>query len=92
MWRSSQGKVSSPPNGTTGSFSMKSLICRSNPHHNGHEVRWKGEKGATGAALKVEHVGTAGGVKEMIERGNRDERAPLDLAVANQNRERERET
>lgn len=39
----SPGKVSSPPNGPTGSFSMKSLICWCSPWCNGEgseEVGW----------------------------------------------------
>ena len=35
MCQISPGKVSSPPNGTAGSFSMKSLICWSSRRRNG---------------------------------------------------------
>lgn len=35
MCQLSLGKVSSAPNGTTGSFSMKSLICWNSPQCNG---------------------------------------------------------
>lgn len=50
----SLGKVSSPPNGTTGSFSMKSLICWSSPWRNregsdGEGGRW-GERTGQGGA------------------------------------------
>lgn len=45
MCQISPGKVSSPPNGTTGSFSMKSLICWSSPQRNGEGSDGRGGKG-----------------------------------------------
>ena len=49
MCQISPGKVSSPPNGTAGSFSMKSLICWSSPRRNGEGSDGEGgEKGARG--------------------------------------------
>lgn len=57
MCQISPGKVSSPPNGTTGSFSMKSLICWSSPRRNGEGSGGGGGRGGRKGQGGAERAG-----------------------------------
>lgn len=79
MCQLSLGKVSSAPNGTTGSFSMKSLICWNSPQCNG-----EGSNGGGGVEVQRGQVMRLGetGHKEGIEMNDGGRAASLNYAHA----------
>lgn len=64
MCQISPGKVSSPPNGTSGSFSMKSLICRSSLQCNGERSDGGGGRKRGTEVQKGRDTGEKDGGKE----------------------------